>query len=306
MTAPPTVSVVLIFFNDERFLPEAIESVFAQTYTDWELILSDDGSTDGSTEIARGWGARHPGRVHYIEHEGHANLGPSAARNHGIRQARGSYVAFLDSDDVWEPNKLAEQVLLMDANPDVGLLVGASTYWWSWAGLEAPQPDRLRHVGAAQDRIHRPPSLLHVLYPLGRGVAPCPSSWVVRRDALGRIGGFEESIRTMYEDQAFLMKAYHEVDVWVSSRQWDRYRRHPDAVTMTTGREEYHAARREFLSWYEGYLQARDVQDPAIWRAVRRAWWPYRHPWLATCRSFVGRLRARGRRLLSSSVLRWP
>jgi glycosyltransferase involved in cell wall biosynthesis len=297
MTAPPTVSVVLIFFNDERFLPEAIESVFAQTYTDWELILSDDGSTDGSTEIARGWTARHPGRVHYIEHEGHANLGPSAARNHGTRHARGRYIAVLDSDDVWGPVKLAEQVAILDAHPEVGLVFGASLYWWSWQG-GAPRADRLMPIGAPADRIHAPPSLLTQLHPLGKGVPPCPSSWLLRRELYERIGGWEEHLHPVYEDQGFLSKAYLDAPIWVSSSCWDRYRRHPGQIVMSTSDEGHAAARREFLTWYEGYLRRRSIDDPAIRRAVERAWWPYRHPRLAASRRAVGRLRAQLRRRL--------
>ncbi|MBA2318870.1 MAG: glycosyltransferase family 2 protein [Euzebyales bacterium] len=108
MATSPAVSVVLIFYNDERFLPEAIESVLGQTYRDFELILADDGSTDGSTALARSYAQADPERVRYVEHPGHANHGISAARNLGIADVRGRFVAFLDSDDVWEPEKLAD------------------------------------------------------------------------------------------------------------------------------------------------------------------------------------------------------
>ena len=298
MTMAPTVSVVLIFYNDERFLPEAIESVFAQTYTDWELILSDDGSTDGSTAIARGWAARYPERVRYVEHTGHANLGPSAARNHGTEHARGRYIAVLDSDDVWEPVKLAEQVAILDAHPEVGLVFGASLYWWSWAGDDAPRHDRLMPIGASADRVHAPPTLLTQLHPLGKGIPPCPSSWVLRRELYELIGGWEEHLPPVYEDQGFLTKAYLEAPIWVSGRCWDRYRRHPGQIVMSTSDEGYAAARREFLTWYEEYLRRRSLHDRAIWRALRRAWWPYTHPRLDASRRAVGRLRAQLRRRL--------
>jgi glycosyltransferase involved in cell wall biosynthesis len=170
----PSVSVVLIFFDDERFLPEAIEGVFQQTYQDWELILADDGSSDG-TAIARRCAAEHPDRVMYVDHDGHANRGPSATRNLGVRAAKGRYVAVLDSDDVWEPEKLAEQVAILDTNPEVGLVVGTSRYWWSCAGDEATRSDRLMPIGAPPDRVHQPPELALLLHPLGRGVAPCPA-----------------------------------------------------------------------------------------------------------------------------------
>ena len=84
---------MIIFWEAERFLEEAIESVVAQTYASWELLLVDDGSRDGSTAIARRYVRRFPDRMRYLEHPGHANLGMSASRNLGIRHSRGSYVA---------------------------------------------------------------------------------------------------------------------------------------------------------------------------------------------------------------------
>ena len=300
MTSRPTVSVVLIFFNDERFLPEAIASVFQQTFEDWELILADDGSTDGSTAVARRWADGHPERVTYVEHPGHANRGPSATRNLGFTSSRGRYIAVLDSDDVWEPHKLSEQVAILDAHPEVGLVIGASMYWWSWAGEHAPRSDRLMTVGAPADWVHHPPELALLLYPLGKGVAPCPSSWLLRREAVEGVGGWEEDIRAMYEDQRFLGKAYHEMSVWVSSRCWDRYRRHPGQLVAVTDSDGYHTARREFLAWYEDDLRDRGVSDPRVWRAIRRAWWPYRHPRLAASRRAAGRLRARWLRRIRS------
>src|SRR2546427_10186945 len=101
MSNQPLVSVVIIFWNAERFLQEAFASVFAQTYPTWELLLVDDGSSDESTAIAQRYVEHHPGQVRYLEHPGHANRGMSASRNVGIRHARGPYIAFLDADDVW-------------------------------------------------------------------------------------------------------------------------------------------------------------------------------------------------------------
>jgi glycosyltransferase involved in cell wall biosynthesis len=293
VTPPPEVSVVLIFFDDERFLPEAIEGVFAQTFTDWELILADDGSTDASTAIARRCADEHPDRVTYVDHPAHENRGPPATRNLGVRASRGRYVAVLDSDDVWEPHKLAEQVAVLDAHPDVGLVIGASRYWWSWAGEAASRADRVMPIGVEPDRAHPPPTLALALYPLGRGTAPCPSSWLLRRDLIDRVGGWEERARPVYEDQGFLGKAYLETDVWVSSRCWDRYRRHAGQLMSVTDAEGYHAARREFLTWYEDYLAGRERVDPRVRTALRRAWWPYRHPRLAGVRRTAGRWRAR-------------
>src|SRR5213593_4271602 len=98
------VSVIMIFLDEEKFILEAIESVFAQTYDNWELLLVDDGSRDASTQIAQRSAEQNPGKVRYLEHEGHQNRGMSTSRNMGIRHAKGNYIAFLDADDVWLPD----------------------------------------------------------------------------------------------------------------------------------------------------------------------------------------------------------
>jgi glycosyltransferase involved in cell wall biosynthesis len=127
----PLVSGIIIFLNAERFIQEAIESVFAQAYAAWELLLVDDGSTDGSTAIARRYAAQHPGRVRYLEHPGHRNHGISASRNLGIRNAKGAYIALLDADDVWLPYKLERQVAILDSQPEASMVYGSTQYWYS-------------------------------------------------------------------------------------------------------------------------------------------------------------------------------
>ncbi len=291
MATSPAVSVVLIFYNDERFLPEAIESVLGQTYRDFELILADDGSTDGSTTLARHCAEADPERVRYVDHPGHANHGISATRNLGIAAVRGRFVAFLDSDDMWEPEKLAEQLAVFDRHPQVGLVIGASRYWHSWAGEDAVGQDRVMPIGGPQDAVVDPPGLALALYPLGKGVAPCPSSCIARRDLVERVGGFEAHMPGLYDDQGFFAKVYLAAPVYVSSRCWDRYRRHPGQV-MVSDRVRYHEVRRYFLDWYAGYLDQKGIGDAAVHRALRRAWWPYRHPRLTALRSRVGAIRA--------------
>src|SRR5919109_771721 len=124
IVAAPEVSVVVIFKDAEDFLAEAIESVCAQTFPAWELLLVDDGSTDASTAIARGHAEQDSGRVRYFEHPGHVNLGMSATRNLGVSRARGELVTFLDADDVLVPTALEEAVAILRAHPRVGMVYG--------------------------------------------------------------------------------------------------------------------------------------------------------------------------------------
>ena len=101
-------------YNAERYLAEAIESVRLQSLADWELLLVDDGSTDGTRAIAADFAARDP-RIHLLASALDRN-GAAAARNAGIAAARGDYICFLDSDDLFEPGKLAADVAALDAD----------------------------------------------------------------------------------------------------------------------------------------------------------------------------------------------
>lgn len=109
--AAPLVSVIMPSFNAERFIAESIESVIAQTVRDWELIVVDDGSTDGTAAIVAAYRQRDP-RIRLITQP--ANRGPAAARNIGLDQAQGELIAFIDSDDVWFPEKTEKQIAAMD------------------------------------------------------------------------------------------------------------------------------------------------------------------------------------------------
>jgi glycosyltransferase involved in cell wall biosynthesis len=227
----PTVSVVTIFLDAARFLEEAVISVLVQTYAHWELLLVDDGSTDGSSEIAHAFAARHPDRIRYLEHPGHANRGMSASRNLGIRHARGEYIALLDADDVWESEKLAQQVALLEAHPEVGLVYGAPLYWYGWTGDPADaRRDRSPELPVPAGTVVHPPELTLRSYPLGPGSAPCPSDLLFRRSVAERVGGFEErshGIYALYEDQAFLAKVCLTAPVLVTDDVVARDRQHP-------------------------------------------------------------------------------
>ncbi|HTJ56911.1 MAG TPA: glycosyltransferase family 2 protein [Devosiaceae bacterium] len=273
----PPVAVICCFLDGKHFLAEAIESVLAQTYPHWTLTLVDDGSTDGATEIARAYAARDP-RVRYFEHENHANRGLSASRNAGIAASDGPLVAFIDADDFWPPEKLSEQVAAIQSDPALAMVSGAALYWRSWNGGK----DVVVTSGHRSNiRIDPPEALLNV-YPLGAAGAPPPSSLLVRREAIERVGGFEahfSGIYALYEDQAFLCKLYASMPVYFSDRVWVYYRQHGASIMASVRAQgRYHEVRRYFLRWYWRYLDEVPVLHPPIRPAVARALRPYRVP----------------------------
>ena len=305
----PLVSVVTIFLDAARFLDEAVASLFAQTYERWELLLVDDGSTDGSTEIARAWAARDPERVRYLEHAGHANRGMSASRNLGVRHGRGELVALLDSDDVWEPDKLARQVALLESHPEVEMVYGRPLYWRGWTGLPGDiARDWSLPLPVPAGTVVEPPGLALASHPLGSGSAPCPSDLLFRRSLVERVGGFEESfhgIYALYEDQAFLAKVYLTARVLVSGERWLRYRQHADScVSVVTGAGHANTVRRFFLEWLEGYLRTPGVGDARVRRAAARALRAMRHPTLSRVETRARAVAARALRLGARVVRR--
>jgi glycosyltransferase involved in cell wall biosynthesis len=105
--------------NGDIYLSRTIESVLKQTCQDFEIIIIDDGSTDRTGDIGREYARVHPGRVAYLYQ---SNKGPGAARNAGLKVARGEYIAFIDADDLWVPSKLEKQAVVLDKRPDIGLM----------------------------------------------------------------------------------------------------------------------------------------------------------------------------------------
>ena len=278
----PVVSVITAFFNEERFLTEAIESVIAQQFTRWELLLIDDGSTDGSTEIARHYAALYPHKIFYLEHEGHANRSTAASRNLGIQHTRGALISFLDADDVWTPVKLEEQVKLLQTYSEVTMLLEASEYWNSWQGTG--KQDVIVQVGKTRDRVFPAPELAESIYPLVPVAAPCPSAIMVRREALIKHGGFEAGFTgkyQLYEDQAFLMKFYLNETIYISSLCNNRYRQRVGSCVEWVRKEgSYHLVRKYFLQWLRLYMDRNGISHANVLRLLNLARERYDRPWV--------------------------
>jgi glycosyltransferase involved in cell wall biosynthesis len=117
-----SVSIVIPSYNRARFLPAAFASIQAQSFRDWEIIVVDDGSTDDTGEVVERLAAQLPGRVAYHYQ---TNSGPAAARNQGARLARGGYIAFFDSDDLWLPHHLSDCVAALERHADVDWVYAA-------------------------------------------------------------------------------------------------------------------------------------------------------------------------------------
>ncbi|BAZ09730.1 family 2 glycosyl transferase [Calothrix sp. NIES-4071] len=283
MSRQPLVSVITPFLNAEKFFEEAIESVIAQTYNNWELLLVDDGSTDASTLIAKRYAQQYPNQIHYLEHPNHQNQGKSVSRNLGIDKAKGEYIALLDADDVFLPQKLEKQVAILETQPQAAMVYGPTQYWYSWTGSQDSQRDFLGKLGVKPDTLFDPPTLLTLFLKDG-GIVPCTCGLLARLEVVRALGAFEEAIQHMYEDQVFIAKICLQSPVFVESGCWDKYRQHPDSssyIAIRTG--EYHPrkpnpARRAFLIWLVDYLSEQGIKDAELWRFLNKQLRPYRYP----------------------------
>jgi glycosyltransferase involved in cell wall biosynthesis/SAM-dependent methyltransferase len=307
MSNQPLVSAIVIFLNaGTTFFKEAIASIFAQTYENWELLLVDDGSTDESTEIAQFYARTYPEKVRYLEHEEHQNRGMSASRNLGIRHAKGDYIALLDADDIWLPEKLEKQVAILEAQPEAAMVYSSTWMWYSWTGNpEDAKFDRGRTLGVPPDTLVQPPMLLPIFLE-GKAETPGTCGILMRRELVDAVGGFEESFRGMYEDQAFFSKVCLQVPIFVQSGYWDRYRQHANSSCFVAqDRGQYNplgpnAAQMRFLNWLETYLTEQGVKHGEVWQALQHAMFPYRHPFWYGCVQNMRLGLRKGKRLLKS------
>lgn len=272
------MSCILIFLDAQRFIDEAVRSVVAQAgWDDWELLLVDDGSTDASTEIARSW-ARGDRRIRYVEHPGHVNKGMSAARNLGVAKARGRYIAFLDSDDVWLPAMLAQRMRLLEDHPEAHGVIGPTWEWHSWTGAAA---DRLRDTllplppGLPVRQVVRPPGAFAAVYGQpGYESAPAICSLMMRRETFLGVGGSLATFRSLFEDQVLFARAFLHAPIVLDDRPLALYRQHPSsACAVAIGRGEYNPnyanpALDRFVAWLSAYVEERFGVDGPEWRAL--------------------------------------
>lgn len=173
---PPLVSVIVPTYNRKNYVQEAIDSILAQSFTDYEIIVVDDGSTDGTGEAL----AKYGDKIRYYYQE---NRGESAARNKGARLAQGKYLAFLDSDDLWLPDKLSVQIQFLEERPDVGMTFSPALCIYDSQVLHQEPLPSTKDVQSLdfEDII--------------TGWHTCPSGVVIRKAVFDSIGGFDESIR---------------------------------------------------------------------------------------------------------------
>jgi glycosyltransferase involved in cell wall biosynthesis len=188
----PLVSIVIPTYNRLDYVQQAVESVLAQTYQNFELLVIDDGSTDATCEVLP---AKYKGRINYIWQE---NRGESAARNRGLALSKGQYIAFLDSDDLWCPQKLSSQVKMLENPARQDIVAVYSSVW-----IIDSQGSRIQRKPAGQKKRARDWELIDFLE--GPKIFAPPSNLMIRSEYVQQLEGFD--IKIQYgEDWDFIIR----------------------------------------------------------------------------------------------------
>lgn len=208
-----TISVVIPAYNAERWIGEALDSVLAQTYPPTEVIVVDDGSTDGTRSVIQ----RYAGRVNYLYQE---NRGQAAARNAGIRAAIGEYIAFIDADDLWQAEKLALQVEKLKEG-----------YEWVICNFANFDDSTHQLVDMPKLKLYEG-DVLEQLFLICFIGSPTP---VVKRDIFDKVGGFDESPSLLFgEDWEMWLRIAASYPLGVVHKTLALHRLHPTSAMAIT------------------------------------------------------------------------
>lgn len=229
----PLVSVIIPSYNRENYIAETIESVLNQTYDNIELIVVDDGSTDKSRNIIDSYGDK----ISILEHPGRINKGQSAALNLGISISQGEYIAFLDSDDLFAPDKIDKQVRFLEENSQYGLVYGN--------GDAIDENGEILYRLYENDHYEKsdPNLILLDCYFL------LPNNSLLRKDVLASAGLFDESLRAA-QDHDLLVRVAEVTKVAYINECLFFYRRHKDSISQRSAK----------LRWKNGYKILRKSQ----------------------------------------------
>lgn len=203
----PKVTVVIPAYNAMRYLPETMETALAQTFTDFEVLVVNDGSTDHTAE----WVSQVTDpRVRIVSQE---NKGLAGARNTGIAHAKGEYIAYLDADDLWEPTKLEKQVRCLDENPEVGLV-------YTWTALADQDGKSTGRVISSHAEGNVWQELIEF------NMVCCGSTPLIRRSCFDVVGLFSPDVSPS-DDWDMWLRIANKFSFGVVKEALIRYRQHP-------------------------------------------------------------------------------
>ena len=216
------VSIIIPCYNRADYIAQTVESVLNQTYPNIELIVVDDGCTDNSRDILE----QYSDRITILEHPGRANRGQSAAINLGLRQARGTFIAILDSDDLFNPEKIDLQVRYLEENPTIG-----TVYANGMNITSEGKPTYMLYPEGEKPVIGPEPVLEYCAFNL-------PSNAMVRKSVFDQAGYFDETLRTAQDHDMAIRIAEVAPVGYINQCLWN-YRRHSNSISKTRTMERW-------------------------------------------------------------------
>lgn len=246
----PEISIITPLYNGSKTLEETAESVLSQDYTDWEWIFFDDGSNDGTQEIAKNYERQFPGKIFYYEHLKNKNFGTAYTRNRAVEKSKGEIISFIDQDDIWYKNRLSRQIAILE-NSNCAMIWGPALYWYK--EREFKQPVGFRGKGLKSGK-YLPPEFVEIFLSDLRGT-PLPSASLVKRKFFNEVKGYEESIRGS-EDIVLWLKLAEKFPIYYDDEILIKYRKHQDS-TLRVAKEsgEMNSWDLDFYKWVINFLK---------------------------------------------------
>lgn len=256
----PKVSVITPLYNGSKTLSETADSVFKQDFTDWEWIFFDDGSSDGTQEIAKQFAESHPHKVFYYEHDENSNFGTSYTRNRAVEKSNGEIISFLDQDDVWDDNRLSHQLKIFEAYPDCAMIYGPSLYWYKERKFRQPTKFKDEDLKTG---IYHPPSFIEIFLGDLKGT-PLPSASLIRRKNFDAVKGYEESIKGS-EDIVLWLKLAEKFSIYFDDCVLVKYRKHQDSTLRRAAQSgEMNEWNLVFYKWVIDFLKKNSASEELI------------------------------------------
>jgi len=272
----PVVTILTPMYNASLYLDDCIQSVKSQTYHNWELLLIDDGSTDDSLKKALNWAER-DSRIKVLFHNGNVNKGVSATRNLGIREAKGKYIALLDSDDMWLPEKLEKQISILERDPEL-VLIYCKALTVDQDGVELGKSKNVYNfphvcgagpIGRFDDALEL--SISSQLW------IPCLAA-IIKANELREIKGFDETLSSQIEDSLMFTVICSKGPIYFINEILCKYRVHPQSYTCSSpwvlGIIEYYDRLYKHLPtkyvplisfYFDNFLQARFIRFSSLY-----------------------------------------
>ena len=223
----PRVSVIIPTYNCKEYVCEAVDSVLNQSFKDFELIIVNDGSTDGTEQVLKKYFEGFSDKIKYIEQE---NKGISAARNIGIQTSSGEFIAFLDADDLWLPEKLATQIVVFDTNPNIGF-VHTNTY--GFGGLSGTY---LNRYWMSPEQIKKHSGYIFFEHYF-RNIRITVSTVMIRRECLDKVGIFDEYLSLLgCEDRDLFLRILWQFEAIYVDEPLAKYRDRTDSMGQDFGK----------------------------------------------------------------------